>query len=264
MMPRRLRPLGLAAVAAITAGLLAGCVATTQPGVTARPVAGSCHALTQQEEYAVESDSSPSVPCASAHTTETFLVSALPAPFSSDRARPNAAARAQIAGQVCTGDALRGYVGAAYLDGLYGLWTVSFLPTAQAWHGGARWIRCDVVQTSVDDALRPVVRRATLHAALRGSTSSALLRCYDQRAAGGGLASAARQVPCDRPHTSRDLDSWTPVSSRPTAADFRAACAAPVHDYLRAPPRPDQVTVVVIPSSDRTTWSVRCAVVTSS
>ena len=120
-----------------------------------RPQPGACHADLVQS--ATADDSAP-VPCTAAHMTETAAVTDL----GSSVTLAAAGARAFTA---CSRQA-SSFLGGDWRTGWVVLQPV--LPSREAWSGGARWVRCDVAETSpVDGALvrRSGSMRATVKSA---------------------------------------------------------------------------------------------------
>ena len=155
----------------------------------APPEVGSCRALAAA---AIEQpdDDSPTVPCGSPHTTETFAVGRF-----DGRLAEAGVDDERLSSEVLDGceRRFRRYVGA---DASLALRTVLtwawFRPTPEAWEAGARWYRCDLLAQDAG-GLRE----------LRGQARGVLLGRPDDRwllcAVGARVADAPR-VPCDEPH----------------------------------------------------------------
>jgi hypothetical protein len=145
----------------ITCAALAGCGADLPRGVDGdltnnwppmapatqfRPSAGACHA--ELTRTATADDYEP-VPCAGAHLAETAAVAEV---------TEQSQAYATCAEKAST------FLGGDWRTGWVVLQPV--LPSRAAWSGGARWVRCDVVETSpVDGAL--VRRRGSMKGAVQ-------------------------------------------------------------------------------------------------
>src|SRR5689334_13550767 len=114
-----------------------------------RPQAGVCHADVVQSAT-VDNDSP--VPCAESHLAETVAV----ATVGTQSAAAAFAACAAAASAFLGGDWRTGWV---VLQPV--------LPSKPAWAGGARWVRCDVAETSPADGA--LVRRT---GSLKGSVQT--------------------------------------------------------------------------------------------
>lgn len=170
------------------------------------PDPGVCHDTDYQESASLL-DYEP-VDCAAPHRTETVYVGA----FEGEAAErvsppePGTAGWRDAFGQCEDGAAE--YLGA---DFRYGpLWLGVTVPTATAWEGGARWLRCDVVELETSQ------REGSLAGALSGS-SDLRLGCFtaevdDQE----GWVEALDPVPCDEPHDTEFVGVWrSPDASYP-------------------------------------------------
>ena len=157
-----------------------------RPAVQFRPQV-ACHA--ELVRSATVDDWSP-VPCAGPHRTETFAVADLPGSL---RGRPQD--HAGRAFRECSARAA-GFLGGDWRTGWLILQPV--LPGEAAWSGGARWLRCDLVQTA--PAGGDPVRRS---GSVRGGLTAGKLRmsCADPRIRGRQVA-AMHPVSCAGRHTS--------------------------------------------------------------
>ncbi|WP_433365551.1 septum formation family protein [Actinoplanes sp. CA-142083] len=151
----------MAAIAMIACTALAGCGVDLPRGVDGdltnnwkpmaaaaqfRPQAGACHA--DLAKNATPDDYEP-VPCTGAHLAETVAVAEV--------------SKQSQAYATCSKKA-SAFLGGDWRTGWVVLQPV--LPTREAWSGGARWVRCDVAETSpVDGAL--VRRQGSMKGAVK-------------------------------------------------------------------------------------------------
>ncbi len=158
-------------------------------------------------EVGAVDDYSP-VACGGPHLAETAVIADLPA---------GGAVKAQ------TGRAFRecsarvtNFLGADWRTGWLVLQPV--LPSEAAWQGGARWYRCDLVETSpVDGEL--VRRSGSLKGALSGS-GKLRMTCANPKVEGERVT-AMRPITCAGKHTSEYAGFF--LSKRTAAADLTSA-----------------------------------------
>jgi hypothetical protein len=182
----------LVAVAGVAA--LAGCSATPsgvdgditddwKPMAAAtqfKPQGGTCHSDLVQNATA---DNDDPVPCSSSHLAETVAVPAL--------AQRSAAQAFAACSKVATA-----FLGGDWRTGWVVLQPV--LPSKAAWTGGARWVRCDVAETSpVDGAL--VHRTGSMKGSVRAG-GKLRMGCANPTIA-GDTVSQMHPVACASSHT---------------------------------------------------------------
>jgi hypothetical protein len=150
-----------------------------------RPAAGICHTELVQTGSADDYDP---VPCDGAHMVETVAITQLTAADTLAGSRPKAFA-------ACSKQAST-FLGADWRTGWVVLQPV--LPGRPAWAGGARWVRCDVAETSpVDGAL---VRRS---GSMKGAVKiggKLRMACADPTIKGESVTEM-RPIPCASSHT---------------------------------------------------------------
>jgi len=162
------------------------------------------------------------VDCKTEHESETIYVGQLTGGIAESRDLP-LPSNPGLAGAYteCSGRA----------DALLGLSWVGFrlalrliLPSADAWHGGARWYACDLVEPEVVES--ETLRSRT--AALQADTAIAL-RCL-QTSVTGNTAHLS-ELDCARPHNTEYVGSFTATASQPpvSQADWK-----PYHDRCKA------------------------------
>jgi hypothetical protein len=128
------------------------------------------------------------LPCAGPHLAETVAVA--------DLGTVTAAARSARAFQICSARATA-FAGADWRTGWLILQPV--LPSDKAWSGGARWVRCDVAETSPADGT--LVRRSgSVKNALKGA-GKLRMTCANATVSGERVT-GLRAMACTAPHTS--------------------------------------------------------------
>lgn len=162
------------------------------------PEVGVCHE-TEYLENASLLDYQP-VDCAAPHRTETVHVGV----FEGEAAErvsppePGTAGWRDAFGQCEDGAAE--YLGADFRHGP--LWLGVTVPTVTAWEGGARWLRCDVVELDNDE------REGSLAGALSGS-SDLVLGCFVAEVdADEGWVESLDPVPCTETHDTEFVGVW--------------------------------------------------------
>lgn len=180
-----------------------------------RPAAGTCHERVVQTGPADEYEP---VPCASKHATETFAVITV-------RERDDAFAEC--------GRRAGSFLGADWR----GAWLIiqPVLPTTAAWAGGARWARCDLLETAPVDG-RVVDRRGTLTGALRAG--SALLMACANPTIEDDRVTEIHPVPCARPHTAEYAGLFTSPHADLddlTAGETEKGCYAAIARFAKVP-----------------------------
>jgi hypothetical protein len=166
------------------------------PATPYRPAAGECH----ETQTPTASMDDRVVDCAQLHVAETFHVGVAP-----DGPIPPAvgSAGARAAYQDCATQAV-GFLGGPWRGARIGVRVV--WPTRAGWTGGARWYRCDVAQSDLDE-LRDASRTASLAGALRGS-SALRLGCFDPTVRAESV-SAMKSLSCTSAHHAEYAGLWT-------------------------------------------------------
>lgn len=181
------------------------------------PAPGTCHAgdfrpVTELEAY-------QPVGCDTDHRTETIHVGTF-AGAAATRSAPPAAGTADLEGAYAECDAkARQFLGDDWRAGR--LWLGVSTPSKPAWSGGARWYRCDLVETvTVENPGRSVNRRASLRDALTDADSPLRLGCFAVTLARTGKVEKMPGIGCSDPHNSEFVGAWTaPRSVRYPDAD---------------------------------------------
>ncbi len=181
-------------------------VTTSAP---ATPQVGECRGPISQEIFAADTDTRPTVPCDQAHGSETVLVGQLPAAVAA-LPQEQAAALSNHSPEMfptldqCTEEFDR-YVGVSRIgpDAVRrgNLSMAFFVPPAEDWARGARWVRCDAVTEpfagqavrSTTESLRGILARDPLPAAWRS--------CYGEvTVAAPPTVRYEGFTSCDQPH----------------------------------------------------------------
>ena len=176
------------------------------------PDAGVCHE-TDYEENASLLDYEP-VDCGVLHRTETVYVGTFEGE-AGERVSPPEPGTAgwRDAFRRCE-DGAADYLGADFRHGP--LWLGVTVPTVTAWEGGARWLRCDVVE------LETALREGSLAGAL-SSPSDLALGCFVANVDDDGLVAALDPVACDETHDTEFVGVWhSPDSLYPSEDDDSA------------------------------------------
>jgi len=161
-----------------------------------RPAAGVCHDdLTAQGSL----DDYAPIPCTTTHVAETAAVVQLPGA----EGPRNRAESAGDAFRTCSRQA-GAFLGADWRTGWLVLQPV--LPSATAWNGGARWVRCDLAEVSPIDA-HVVNRRTTLKGGLK--PGSALRMTCANPTIKGEQVTEMHPVTCSKSHTSEFAGLFT-------------------------------------------------------
>ncbi|GAB3796701.1 septum formation family protein [Micromonospora zhanjiangensis] len=178
------------------------------------------------------------VDCASPHMTETVHVGTFTAAAATRQTPPPpGSAEYRTAYRECDARA-SGYVGADWRSGR--LWLGVALPSTQAWAGGSRWFRCDLVElTTVEDEGNPTTRTGSLRGGLKTGSPLAL-RCYAVKLDSKKRIDKMPAAECTKTHNGEFTGVWTaPEGNYPTRdADwvrFYAECRNVVAKYVNAP-----------------------------
>ncbi|WP_213453904.1 septum formation family protein [Rhizomonospora bruguierae] len=171
------RSLAAVALVVVTAVTLAGCgkpagvdgsltngwpaIGEPKPFV---PAADTCHETFKETGYL---SSYEPVDCAKKHESETAYVGTFADGDVDSNTPPTASSAAMKAAYAeCAGKA-KEYLGADWRSGRVYLGMV--LPSTDAWSGGARWFRCDLMETVGKDDSDFVAREGSIKGALGGS-----------------------------------------------------------------------------------------------
>ncbi|MEJ3749469.1 septum formation family protein [Actinomycetes bacterium KLBMP 9797] len=111
-------------------------------------------------------------------------------------------------------------------------------PSPPAWSGGARWFRCDVLETPSLDSGEPVTRSGRLRDALKAA-SPLHLGCFQPTMSGDEI-DEMKPVKCTQKHRSEFVGVWTAPDT--PYSDFtrseeraHAACRGVVATYAKVP-----------------------------
>jgi hypothetical protein len=193
------------------------------------PKSGVCH----EAESEPEMSSYRPVDCAKEHIAETIFVgtftgaaatSQRPPVGGQDDVYPDCAKRAAD------------FLGAPSRGGNIAVKVVP--PGDRAWWGGARWYRCDLVETALVTA-DAVPRKGTLAKSLTGAAPLAL-RCFNPTIGGEHITRMAA-VPCAKPHHAEFVGTWTAPAAMPydTAQNdekrISKGCFSAIARYAKVP-----------------------------
>ncbi|MCF3138992.1 septum formation family protein [Paenarthrobacter sp. AR 02] len=259
-------PAVLPALAMAAALILTGCGAGPATDAEVGAVSGDnavrvgqCYLISTPEEYGASSHTGPAVACSEPHTTQTFLVAAVPQPLSGQAERPLHEQLQNLTARLCPATELRRYLGGAERDATTGMAITGYYPTRAAWSAGSRTVRCDVLTTTAD--LAPRETKADLKDALARPESAPIRLCYTQEITDGVLGSEGTDTPCSEPHTTEDVSAWfgQDASLVPLAAQ-QERCLPFVLDFLNVDVLPADVEVRPIVRVDGGARAVRCGV----
>lgn len=182
---------GALLAAVLLAGVLAGCGEKVAAADEAPPELGACRVLTP-DDVARPSNDTEVVDCAEEHTAETYAIGELPAELRD--ADYDSSELGAWAYQTCS-DRFLSFLGAD--DSTVMRTVVSwawFRPSEQAWDGGARWYRCDVVGGG-EQSKAYVALPTTAKGLLLGRPRDRWLVCAE-----GSTVAGSVKVPCNQPH----------------------------------------------------------------
>jgi hypothetical protein len=254
------RPIPLLLAAALSSALLScaessGRAGPTQPSTVAPPTTrsaqlvgapseASCSEVRPRAERDLPGTPPSPAPCDGPHGSETWRVVALPESWgaSSPRPTPGSAEEgelARLADERCPEADWRRYanlpVAAAAPAGVRALPTSLrarwYLPSAEQWSGGVRWIRCDLGVDWPDATPAEVGWTGTI-VELRDPRSRLLLSTDCWQA--GEQPEAAENQPCGRPHDVEVASVHRVDGDRPDGTDgaWKRTCEADVAAYL--------------------------------
>lgn len=200
------------------------------------PPAGVCQA-SEFAETAYLSAFNP-VDCATPHRIETVYVGTFTA-AAAERVTPppQGSPEFRSAFRECDGRA-SGYVGNDWRAGR--LWLGVALPSTQAWAGGSRWFRCDIIElTTVEDEGDPASRTGSVKGALK-SASPLSLGCYAIKLDSKSNIDAMPPADCAKAHNGEFVGVWmAPEIGYPAKdadwARFYTECRNVVAKYVGAP-----------------------------
>jgi hypothetical protein len=177
-----------------------------------RPQAGACHAEMVRDGRL---ENYKPVPCTGEHLVETVAVAEV---TGTDQALAT-----------CTGEATA-FLGADWRTGWILLRPV--LPSSRAWAAGARWVRCDVAETSPvsgDLVSRTGSLRGAVGAAGRLRMTCANPKIEDDR------VTAMHPVDCARDHTAEFAGLFLTTRRTPSADDLAAGCEKTIATFAKLP-----------------------------
>jgi hypothetical protein len=230
----------LVTLGAVTAALLGGCGkpagvdgdlvngwAQVSSPIGFTPQAGACHATTFAD---VGSRSAyETVDCDALHRTETVHIGTYSTAASSAPEPPVKGSAGAVAAYAECDTKTTEYVGAPWRTGR--LWIGVVQPTPEAWAGGARWFRCDVVEvSSVEDDGGLVQRTGSLRDALAEPASPLRLTCYAIKLNAEGVIDTMPGTSCVTSHNAEFVGVWTAgdVAYPQAGTDWK-----PFHDGCR-------------------------------
>jgi hypothetical protein len=178
--------------------------------------------------------------CSIKHRTETVYVGEYPGPVAESPDPPAAgSAGARAAYKVCD-EKTTAYVGGPWHTAR--LWIGVTQPTRAAWTGGARWYRCEVVESSsVEDDGGLVQRLGSLRDALKSPGTDLLLGCYGVLLDKAGKISTMPASPCAAAHNAEFAGVWdagADAAYPSTSADwdrFHDGCRAVIAGFVKVP-----------------------------
>ncbi|MGW0431919.1 septum formation family protein [Micromonospora sp. NPDC003197] len=197
------------------------------------PPAEVCHDDSSFDDTPSAADFAP-VDCSGKHRQETIYVGKFTGDSSSSPEDDSAEFQAAYA--ECDAKATE-YVGAQWRDGR--LWLTVAKPTSQAWSGGARWFRCDLIEVAeVDGDKDPESRTGSLKGAL-ASPSPLNLGCYQSKTVSGRIDTMT-PTECTQAHNTEYVGAWqAPEMSYPTKdsdwSRFYDECRKVVAEYVDLP-----------------------------
>jgi Septum formation len=197
------------------------------------------------------------VDCQLKHRTETVYVGTYPSPAAEAPTPPaDDSAGARAAYEVCD-QKTTAYVGGPWRTAR--LWIGVTQPTRAAWAGGARWFRCEVVESSsVEDDGGLVQRVGSLRNALKDRGTDLLLTCYAVQLDAQGKIDTMPAAACSAKHNAEFVGVWD-AGDRPYPqtddqwAEFHDACRGLIASYVGVPDDADlqyRAGVISLPAGD--------------
>ncbi|MGY1669038.1 septum formation family protein [Geodermatophilus sp. SYSU D00710] len=195
------------------------------------PLVGTCWTIAEGQE-GTPLDPPDRADCSGSHNAETAVVGEsgladdAPRPTQADLDDPDSPISGALA-DLCDLDVVREYLGGDALDDPYA-WFASYLPDAEQWAAGARWIRCDVFH----GYLVPETAPGVLAGALQGEDAARHRTCFV------GSVADYTVVPCSEPHEAEpvgtevaDLPEGAPHPDEETRRSVVGSCATAAEDY---------------------------------
>jgi hypothetical protein len=178
------------------------------PATPFKPAAGTCH---DDADSVGSVDSYRPVPCTEPHVSETVAVVSFTDPDVGLSQRPPEAGTAgEITAYRDCSTRVSAFIGGPWRRAAVAVNLV--LPSQQAWAGGARWYRCDVVHTDVNTG-QPLTHTGSAAGGLL-SSGELTLGCYNPSKAGGSIRLTA--VSCRQKHHAEFAGLW----KAPTSMSF--------------------------------------------
>jgi Septum formation len=200
---------------------------------TPTPVVGACYPAAYQPTW--KGDFSSAVDCATkTHETETVFVGGFTGADADGSAPPAAGSDGRRSAFAQCVAAAHDYLGGDWTDAKLTLGLV--VPDDAAWHGGARWYRCDVEQYK-DSALQTRATEGSVKGGLTGARPLAIT-CITVTDDGKGSVTGWTDVSCDQPHNGEYAGSYT-ASDAPWPSDVntrhnlaKSGCESMVAQFL--------------------------------
>ena len=165
------------------------------------PVVGACYAMLSS---GVSTGDDTTTPCVTTHDLETVYVGTFTGADAERSTAPRNGPGMVTAFADCRKNATA-YLGDDYELGLLGLAVV--VPTVQAWNGGARWYRCDVVRYE-DMNYKTVGGDGSVKDGLRGDRPLAVT-CAIITDDGKNALTSEQAVACSTPHNAEVAGLFT-------------------------------------------------------
>jgi hypothetical protein len=145
------------------------------------------------------------VPCSGDHGEETVFVGTFTGATASRSTPPGSDSQDRVDAYTQCRKGANDYLGGDYHLGLFDLDLI--LPSSNAWHGGARWFRCDIVRYT-DANETDVARTGSVKDGLRGSRPLALT-CSTVTDDGHGSITDQQVTECSKPHNAEVAGLFT-------------------------------------------------------
>jgi hypothetical protein len=210
---------------------------TMPPATGFEPDADTCHSANFNTVGA--RSTYEEIDCKLQHRTETVYVGTYDSPAAdADDPPADGSAGARSAYDICD-DKTTTYVGGPWRNAR--LWIGVTRPTPEAWSGGARWFRCEVLElSSVEDGGGVVQRTGSLQGALADGTSDLMLACYAIQLGSSGSIQTMPGVACSAKHNGEYVGVWYAGNVGYPAKDadwtkFHEGCRKLVATYVGVP-----------------------------
>jgi putative regulator of septum formation len=203
------------------------------------PEVGTCHT----QDYATQStlNTYSPVDCAGEHVTETVYVAEFgDGTAGADLAAPpeTGSAEWQTAYSACD-DAADSYLGADFRSAR--LWLGVVVPSGEAWEGGARWFRCDVIEFE-DEIQYDFTRSGSLAGVLAEDGAGLRLGCFEVAVTEDDEIERMDPVGCDEAHHAEFVGVWQAPEGDYLAGDdeesaerVHSGCREQVAEYVDVP-----------------------------